>query len=99
MVINEIPLTVTNQQFSITLSGTIWQMHIIWRDVAGWVLDMCNSAGEPVIAGIPLRGGEDLLSQYGWLKPGGRLIVIEDDEQSLDAAELGNTAKLYWITD
>lgn len=99
MVINEIPLTATNQQFSITLSGTVWQMRIIWRDVAGWMLDMLNASGAPVITGIPLLPGQDLLAQYAWLNPDGRLIVIEDDKQSLDAAGLGKTAKLYWITD
>lgn len=98
MVINEIPLTATNQQFSITLSGTVWQMRIIWRDVAGWMLDILNASGAPVITGIPLLPGQDLLAQYAWLKPGGRLIVIADDEQLLDATGLGNTAKLYWMT-
>ncbi|WP_041866951.1 phage baseplate plug family protein [Sodalis glossinidius] len=99
MVMNEIPLTATNQQFSITLSGTVWQMRIIWRDVAGWMLDMLNASGAPVITGIPLLSGQDVLAQYAWLKPGGKLIVIADDEQLLGATGLGNTAKLYWITD
>ncbi|MGL9724465.1 phage baseplate plug family protein [Sodalis sp. (in: enterobacteria)] len=97
MVINEIPLTATNQQFSITLSGTLWQMRIIWRDVAGWVLDMLNASGDPVITGIPLIPGTDLLAQYGWLNPGGRLVAVTDDDQLPDKTATGRTAKLYWL--
>lgn len=99
MVINEIPLTATNQQFSITLSGTVWQMRIIWRDVAGWVLDMLNTSGAPVITGIPLLPGQDLLAQYAWLTPGGRLVVVTENEQPPDITTLGQAAKLYWLTD
>lgn len=99
MVINEIPLTATNQQFSITLSGTVWQMRIIWRDVAGWVLDMLNASGAPVITGIPLLPGQDLLAQYGWLNPGGRLVVVTEDKQPPGETSPGQTAKFYWLTD
>ncbi|QHM71272.1 phage baseplate plug family protein [Mixta intestinalis] len=98
MLISEIPLSATNQQFSINLSGTVWQLRIIWRDVAGWVLDLQNSAGDAVVSGIPLIPGVDLLAQYGYLQPGGKLVLLNNSDELPGTDELGGVANLYWIT-
>ncbi|HFU7544833.1 TPA: hypothetical protein ACH7AF_005090 [Escherichia coli] len=63
MTIQEIPLTADNQQFSIVLGGVTWRISIIWRDLY-WIMDLQNDRGEPVISGIPLVTGADLLAQY-----------------------------------
>lgn len=99
MQLREIPLSATCQQFTVSLSGRVWQMRLIWRDAAGWVLDMLNASGDPVITGIPLIPGTDLLAQYGWLNPGGRLVVVTEDEQPPGETSPGQTAKFYWLTD
>jgi len=97
MQLREIPLSATCQQFTISLSGRVWQMRLIWRDAAGWVLDMLNASGDPVITGIPLIPGTDLLAQYGWINPGGRLVVVTEEDLLPDATDLGKTVKLYWL--
>ena len=68
MAIQEIPLTADNQQFSIILAGITWRISIIWRDLY-WIMDLQNDRGEPVISGIPLVTGADLLAQYTPLSP------------------------------
>nr|WP_157923241.1 hypothetical protein [Escherichia coli] len=47
MIIQEIPLTADNQQFSIVLGGVTWRISIIWRDLY-WIMDLQNDRGEPV---------------------------------------------------
>jgi hypothetical protein len=66
MAIQEIPLTADNQQFSIILAGTTWRISITWRDLY-WIMDLQNDRGEPVISGIPLVTGADLLAQYAYM--------------------------------
>ncbi|PAV01788.1 hypothetical protein CBG25_14655 [Arsenophonus sp. ENCA] len=99
MEINEIPLTPINQQFTIKLSDTVWQFSLIWRDSAGWVLDILTVDNQPVIQGIPLVMGENLLAQYQHLISEGKLVFLSDEESDINATTLGTTVKLYWITD
>lgn len=39
----EIPLTPDNQQFNIQLNGSTTTIRLIWRDVAGWIMDVSLS--------------------------------------------------------
>ncbi|WP_442891084.1 phage baseplate plug family protein [Arsenophonus sp. PmNCSU2021_1] len=55
MEINEIPLTPTNQQFTIKLSDTVWQFRLIWRDSDTWVLDILTVDNQPVIQATVLN--------------------------------------------
>lgn len=99
MQINEIPLTPTNQQFTIKLSDTVWQFRVIWRDSAGWVLDMLTVDNQPMIQGIPLIVDENLLAQYQHLISEGKLVLLSDEDSDITTDTLGIKPKLYWITD
>lgn len=99
MEINEIPLTPNNQRFNIQLTDTVWQLRIIWRDGAGWILDILDSAGEAVILGLPLLVNENLLAQYKHIVGEGKLILLAEDENALNEFSLGSTVKLYWLMD
>jgi hypothetical protein len=96
----EIPLTPTAQQFAIQLAGVQYQMTLIWRDAAGWVLDIANNDRTPLIQGIPLVAGADLLAQYRYLGIGGALFVVSDpnvlDPPTQD--NLGIGSHLYFLT-
>ena len=96
----EIPLTPTAQQFAIQLAGVQYQMTLIWRDAAGWVLDIANNDRTPLIQGIPLVAGADLLAQYRYLGIGGALFVVSDpnvlDPPTQD--NLGISSHLYFLT-
>ena len=66
--------------FTIALGGKEYRLTVRWFDApeGGWLLDLATVEDEPVIAGIPLVAGCDLLEQYGYLGTGGKLAVSGD---------------------
>lgn len=96
----EIPLNSTNQTFSITLGGVEYQLTLVWRDIAGWALDIASSTGNAIISGIPLVTGADLLQQYAHLGFNGALIVASDIDINSVPTEnnLGSGGHVYFIT-
>lgn len=78
----EIPMSARPQSFQIQLAGVAYQLTLIYRDAdqAGWTLDIADSTGVPMIAGIPLVTGADLLAQYTHLGIGGMLAVATDGD-------------------
>lgn len=95
----EIPLTPTPQQFAIQLAGVQYQMTLIWRDAAGWVLDIANNDKTPLIQGVPLVAGADLLAQYRYLGIGGALFVVSDQNVLAPPTQdnLGIASHLYFL--
>lgn len=102
MAVQEIPLVAAPQRFFITLANVTYQMTMLWRDtdMGGWVLDIASSDGTPIISGLPLVTGADLLEELGYLGIGGQLIVQTDHD--VDAVptfqNLGDTGHLYFVT-
>ncbi|MCT4713259.1 hypothetical protein MUA04_24120 [Enterobacteriaceae bacterium H11S18] len=74
----EIPLTQDNQYFQATLDGINYTLRVIWRDTAGWIMDIMGSGGVPVLSGVPLVTGANLLAQYPQLGINGTLMVVTD---------------------
>lgn len=96
----EIPLIPAPQSFRVQLVGVFYSMSVRWNIPAGaWVLDIADVDDVPIVAGIPLITGADLLEQYEYLGIGGQLIVQSDD--NVDAvptyANLGSIGHLYFI--
>ncbi|HGJ5876697.1 MAG TPA: phage baseplate plug protein [Arsenophonus sp.] len=60
---------------------------------------MLTVDNQPLVQGIPLVVGENLLAQYGHLIRNGKLVLLSDEESDINADTLGITVKLYWITD
>lgn len=100
MAIQEIPLTADNQQFSIILAGTTWRISITWRDLY-WIMDLQNDREEPVISGIPLVTGADLLAQYAYMGLGFKLVVVCDDSTQVypTKTDLGGRSHLLVSTE
>lgn len=100
----EIPLTSRAQKFAIVLASKRYWFSLRWNDapLGGWILDISDNASAPVVSGIPLITGTDLLAQYAKLGFGGRLFMLTDGD--LDApptiANLGapGGARMYWVT-
>lgn len=79
MTAYEIPLSPNPQTFAIELGSTTYQMTVVWNPVlACWVLDIASEDNAPVVSGIPLVTGLDLLAQYEYLGFGGSLVVQTD---------------------
>lgn len=102
MAVYVIPLSPTPQRFTINLGGIEYGLTVRYRntDMGGWTLDIADRSGVPIVNGIPLVTGCDLLAQYRHLGFAGELRAQTDDEP--DAAptfeNLGNQSHLYWIT-
>ncbi|WP_025138078.1 hypothetical protein [Achromobacter sp. DH1f] len=100
MTVYEIPLSADSQRFTITLTGVIYNLALTWRSGTGWVLDIADANSAPLVSGIPLVTGIDLLGQFRHLGIGGRLVVlVEGDISAVPSYEnLGTGGKLYFIT-
>ncbi|WP_036771777.1 phage baseplate plug family protein [Photorhabdus australis] len=94
----EIPLSPINQQFDIQLDGINYKMRLIWRDIAGWILDIMTPDSEPIVTGLPLVFGTNLLEQYRHLGFNGSLIFYGDINQEKSFRNnLGKEDKLYFV--
>jgi hypothetical protein len=64
-----------------------------------WTLDLADQNQNPVVSGIPLVTGVDLLAPYGHLNIGGQLIAqtTNDTDAVPTLANLGSTGNLYFV--
>lgn len=99
----EIPLTPNSQTFTVSLSGTEYRFTVQWRNAEGlgWVVDISDISGNPIIQGIPLVTGVNLLEQYAYLGFNGVLWVqTTDDPDAVPTFDnLGVGSHLYWFTE
>lgn len=96
----EIPLSPTPQTFNISLAGVTYKFTVSWNWVSAcWVIDIADATGNPVVRGIPMVTGVDLLSPYAYLGFGGQLVVQTDNAPDVvpTFGDLGSTGHLYWI--
>ncbi|PHM39265.1 hypothetical protein Xmau_02869 [Xenorhabdus mauleonii] len=99
MNIIEIPLQAENQQFDIQLGGINYRMQLQWCDWAGWVLDIMHSNSRPIVTGIPLVFGVDILEQHSYLGFKGSLVFYCNDPKSeANKEELGKNNRLYFVS-
>lgn len=102
MAVFEIPLSPTPQTFGINLGGQGYQLTLKWRDATegGWILDIANAQGAPIVNGVPLVPGANLLAQYGYLGFTGSLVVQTDNDPAADPTfdNLGELSHLYFVT-
>ena len=78
-----IPLTPEPQRFSIVLAGRELLLAVRWMDV------LADAAGVPLVSGIPLGAGCDLLEPYVYLGLGGALLLSGDEPPSPDTLGRG----------
>ncbi|MDP3351808.1 MAG: hypothetical protein Q8S92_22715 [Hydrogenophaga sp.] len=99
----QIPLTPSPQRFGITLGGLDYRLTLQHRNApeGGWVLDIGNNQDEPIVLGIPLVTGANLLEQYPHLGFRGRLFVqtLDDPDAVPTFDNLGTESLLFWVTD
>lgn len=101
MTAYEIPLISQPQTLSISLAGTTYNLRVTWCNPLGaWVLDVNDVNDDPIVNGIPLITGINLLAPYAYLGIGGRLVVQSDfDVNAMPTfANLGQTSHLYFLT-
>jgi hypothetical protein len=98
----EIPLSPEPQNFGIQLGGTDYNLRLVWNTAAlCWMLDIADTDRVPILCGLPVVTGLDLLDQYRYLGFPGSLIVQTDyDADAVPTFEnLGLTGRIYFITE
>ncbi len=94
-------LSANAQTLQVTIAGVAYQLTIQWRDGGGcgWVLDIADVNGNPIVQGIPLVTGINLLQQYAYLGIGGELwVTTTGDPAAVPTYEnLGSAANLYLV--
>lgn len=102
MAVFEIPFVPgTPQTMQISLAGIVYGIKVRWCDPAScWTMDISDANGNPIIQGVPIITGADLLSQFEYLGIGGALIAQTDtDADAVPTFDnLGSQAGLYFVT-
>lgn len=101
MPVFEIPMAAQAQTFSITLNGKDYVMRTVWgQESEAWLLDIADANEVPLVQGIPMLTGADLLAQFEYLGIGGALIVQTDSNPDVVPGydSLGTTGHLYFVT-
>jgi hypothetical protein len=97
----EIPLAGQSTTFQTTILNVVYTLTLQWRNAAGlWYLDIADANGNPIVSGLPLITGADLLEQYAYLSFGFELWVQSDvTPDALPTYEnLGTSSHLYVVT-
>lgn len=97
----EIPLSATPQRFSISLDGVTYRLVVTWCEPnQAWTLDIHDVDDNPIIRGIPLVTGANLLAQYEYLGVPGQLVVQSDNNPNAVPTfeTLGGLGHLYYLT-
>jgi hypothetical protein len=99
----EIPLKPNAQKFFVALGGIQYQMSTYWRtaNAGGWFIDIFSFSGNPILTGLPLVTGLNLLEPYPALNigNGGALFVATDGDLYAvpTYVNLGVNSHLYFV--
>jgi len=69
-----IPLAGYAESFSIALNNVTYQLTIQWR--GSWFMDIADSTNTPIVSGIAMVTGVDLLQPYGYLGFVGSMYMV-----------------------
>lgn len=105
-MVNKINLTsIIDQTFSMTISwedkNRSFTIHQSWNEEAEyWTIDLYDGNYRPLIMGIPLLCGHDLLEQYQYMQIGSLYIVNTGDPsiEQPSLMDIGNF-ELLWVTE
>lgn len=99
MTLSTIPLSNIPQSFSIPLGGSTYNLTVRWNEKQGWILDIADANGLPMIGNIPLTTGRDLLEPHANFNFGGSLFVLTDGNTDIPTLDnLGTSSNLYFVT-
>lgn len=94
-----VPNSPQNEKFQIILSGLQYVLNFRWNKFsAAWILDVDDANENPLVAGVPVITGADLLAQLEYLGIGGQLIAQSDGitDAVPSATSFGVTGHLYY---
>jgi hypothetical protein len=99
----EILLQPKNQRFTLTYGGVNYRCTLVWHeaDLGGWAIDIADNNDVPLVSGLPLVTGADLLRQHRHLGFRFGLVVASDEEvdRPPTRTSLGISTRLYLVPD
>lgn len=103
MATQEFPLLpATAQEMTITLGTKEYTVRFAWcaTPEGGWFMDMYDLALEPMIRGLPLVAGVNVLQQFDYLQIPGEIRVQVDEDTLIEPTfeNFGTTGKVVFIT-
>jgi hypothetical protein len=96
----EIPLQPTPQNLTITMAGVQYNLYVYWNaQSVCWMVDIADVNDNPIVNGIAMVTGADLLEQFGYLGFGGQLIAQTDSDLTAPPTfqNLGSQGHLYFV--
>jgi len=100
----QIPLSGMPQRFLIQLGDVNYYLtfEFRWAANAGWTLDIADVDSNPLICGIPLVTGANLLAQYeylGFSRDVALAVRSDGDPEAVPTFNnLGLYSHVYWVT-
>ena len=85
----------TNQRFNVSLGNTTYKLQLIYR-VNKWFLDIFDVQNTPLICGLPLVMGDNLLIQHQHVISGSLLVMNTNENEQQSFTDLGTNITLYW---
>lgn len=95
MALYKIPLQSANQKFNIQLGSNSYKLQLIYR-IDQWFVDILDTAGNYLIAGLPLNSGDNLLIQHQHIISGALYVLNMNEDESQLFSDLGREITLYW---
>lgn len=101
MTTYEIPFSPQPQSFTIALNGGSYRLTTRWcAPMLAWTLDIADADNVPMVQGLPLVTGTDILKQLAYLGIKGSIRVQSSGEITKvpGLAELGISGLVFFIT-
>lgn len=101
--VQEFPLIPASaQEMTITLGNKEYTIRFAWCDSpeGGWFMDLYDLQLNPMIRGIPLTAGENVLQQFDYLEMPGEIRVQVDENPLLEPSfeNFGIAGKVVFVT-
>jgi hypothetical protein len=97
----KIPFTPQPERIEISLGGLFYILKTYWNTPMGcWILDIYDDVEKPMVRGIPIVTGADLLQQFEYLGFGGMLLVwsTEGPWHAIPGFDtLGTNSNMYYV--
>lgn len=96
------PLLPQAQEMQIQLGDVDYTIRFGWCDTTdgGWFIDLSDVDGNPIIMGLPLTAGENVLQQFDYLKLPGEIRVQTDGSPLVEPTydNLGSNGQVLFIS-